>query len=193
MSESSSSSSSSSSTSLPTSTQSTGPAGLGVISSLSPQCTPLKHRYDRCFNDWFGDYLSLGDARIAKQAKALSSSSASEDKKNLSSSASSSTSSSWFGGSSTRSTETSLGEEDQEDQHHHLKRKEVMTRYESECGALFKEYKECVRRAVTEKGLDPLIKQARLENPFPFDHERGKGGGENNHPFPFPAATKREG
>ena len=25
--------------------------------SLSPECTPLKHRYDQCFNSWFEGYL----------------------------------------------------------------------------------------------------------------------------------------
>ena len=25
--------------------------------SLAPECTPLKHAYDSCFNDWFAGYL----------------------------------------------------------------------------------------------------------------------------------------
>ncbi|EPQ53896.1 hypothetical protein GLOTRDRAFT_21966, partial [Gloeophyllum trabeum ATCC 11539] len=25
--------------------------------SLSPKCTPLKHKYDACFNAWFEGYL----------------------------------------------------------------------------------------------------------------------------------------
>jgi Uncharacterised protein family (UPF0203) len=28
-----------------------------MASSLSPQCTPLKHAYDSCFNAWFEGYL----------------------------------------------------------------------------------------------------------------------------------------
>ncbi|KAI9634738.1 uncharacterized protein MKK02DRAFT_37617 [Dioszegia hungarica] len=27
------------------------------MESLSPECTPLKHRYDSCFNSWFEGYL----------------------------------------------------------------------------------------------------------------------------------------
>jgi hypothetical protein len=32
---------------------------LGVMPSMSAECTPLKHRYDACFNKWFEDYLGL--------------------------------------------------------------------------------------------------------------------------------------
>ncbi|KAF8479369.1 mitochondrial distribution/morphology family 35/apoptosis [Gautieria morchelliformis] len=28
-----------------------------MASSLSPDCTPLKHEYDACFNAWFEGYL----------------------------------------------------------------------------------------------------------------------------------------
>lgn len=28
-----------------------------MASSLSPECTPLKHTYDACFNSWFQGYL----------------------------------------------------------------------------------------------------------------------------------------
>ena len=28
-----------------------------MASSLSPECTPLKHSYDACFNSWFQGYL----------------------------------------------------------------------------------------------------------------------------------------
>jgi len=28
-----------------------------MASSLSPECTPLKHEYDNCFNSWFEGYL----------------------------------------------------------------------------------------------------------------------------------------
>ncbi len=44
------------------------------------------------------------------------------------------------------------------------------------------------QKAVTERGLDDLIRQARKENPFPFDHERRSDARANNPPFPFPAA-----
>ncbi|KAF8627552.1 hypothetical protein AX15_004372 [Amanita polypyramis BW_CC] len=28
-----------------------------MAASLSPECTPLKHKYDTCFNAWFEGYL----------------------------------------------------------------------------------------------------------------------------------------
>jgi TRIAP1/MDM35 family protein len=28
-----------------------------MAESLSPECTPLKHAYDTCFNAWFEGYL----------------------------------------------------------------------------------------------------------------------------------------
>ena len=28
-----------------------------MAQSLSPECTPLKHAYDSCFNTWFEGYL----------------------------------------------------------------------------------------------------------------------------------------
>lgn len=45
-----------------------------------------------------------------------------------------------------------------------------------------------IQKAVTERGLDDLISQARKENPFPFDHQRQSDPRANNPPFPFPAA-----
>jgi len=41
------------------STSTSGPAGLGVMDSLSAECTPLKHKYDNCFNLWLQDYLQV--------------------------------------------------------------------------------------------------------------------------------------
>jgi hypothetical protein len=32
-------------------------AFAGMAHSLSPECTPLKHEYDACFNTWFEGYL----------------------------------------------------------------------------------------------------------------------------------------
>ena len=29
--------------------------------SLAPECTPLKHAYDSCFNSWFAGYLQPQD------------------------------------------------------------------------------------------------------------------------------------
>lgn len=49
--------------------QAKGAAGLGAIASLSPDCTPLKHRYDSCFNLWLKDYLAIGDDQIRDQQR----------------------------------------------------------------------------------------------------------------------------
>uniref|UniRef100_V5GM32 Uncharacterized protein n=2 Tax=Kalmanozyma brasiliensis (strain GHG001) TaxID=1365824 RepID=V5GM32_KALBG len=170
--------------------QAKGAAGLGAISSLSPECTPLKHRYDACFNLWFKDYLSIGDDQIREQQRqSESSASGATTPSSLSSSSSSGGKkrSGWFSDSSSTSSAstsaTSLGGGDIE-----AKKHAIMDRYDRDCGKLFKDYQACVRRAVTDRGLDDLIQQARKENPFPFDHERQADPRANNPPFPFPAA-----
>lgn len=40
-----------------------------IIRSLDPQCTPLKHRYDSCFNLWFEGYLQPAlDGRVTGES-----------------------------------------------------------------------------------------------------------------------------
>ncbi|SNX88056.1 uncharacterized protein MEPE_06767 [Melanopsichium pennsylvanicum] len=170
-----------------------GAAGLGAISSLSPECTSLKHRYDSCFNLWFKDYLAIGDDQIRQQQK-QSETAADTSGSSAASLASSSvgtggskTSSSWFSDSSSSLTSTSATSmHDETDME--ARKKQIMERYDSDCGRLFKDYQACVKKAVTERGLDDLIQQARKENPFPFDHQRQADPRPNNPPFPFPAA-----
>ena len=45
------------------------------MNSLSPECTPLKHKYDACFNRWFDSYLQLvslpGEAPKTDHAQAV--------------------------------------------------------------------------------------------------------------------------
>ena len=36
-----------------------GAPKLGQMNSMSPECTPLKHKYDNCFHTWFKDYLDM--------------------------------------------------------------------------------------------------------------------------------------
>ncbi|TKY86855.1 hypothetical protein EX895_004143 [Sporisorium graminicola] len=171
--------------------QAKGAAGLGAISSLSPECTPLKHRYDSCFNLWFKDYLAIGDDQIQDQQRqseaSTSGSTASLASTSSSSSSGSKKKSSWFSDSSSslsNSTSAStLPELDVES-----RKQSIMERYDRDCAKLFKDYQTCVRKAVTERGLDDLIQQARKENPFPFDHQRQSDPRSNNPPFPFPAA-----
>ncbi|KAI0715557.1 mitochondrial distribution/morphology family 35/apoptosis [Fomitopsis betulina] len=38
--------------------------------------------------------------------------------------------------------------------------------YERTCGKVWAQYRECVQKAVKEKGLDSLLEQARRENPL---------------------------
>ncbi len=38
-----------------------------MADSLSPECTPLKHKYDSCFNEWFEGYLEPAIAASATQ------------------------------------------------------------------------------------------------------------------------------
>ncbi|KAI0275658.1 mitochondrial distribution/morphology family 35/apoptosis [Russula aff. rugulosa BPL654] len=38
--------------------------------------------------------------------------------------------------------------------------------YERKCGKIWASYRDCVRKAVKDKGLDDLLDQARKENPL---------------------------
>ena len=132
--------------------QAKGAAGLGAISSLSPECTPLKHRYDACFNLWFKDYLAIGDDQIREQQRKSEASSSSPPSSSSSSSSMASSQSSgnkkrssWFSDTSSSSspastTPTSLGEHDIEQ-----RKKTIMERYERDCGKLFRDYQACVK------------------------------------------------
>ncbi|KAJ1018583.1 hypothetical protein NDA16_004865 [Ustilago loliicola] len=164
-----------------------GATGLGAISSMSPECTPLKHRYDSCFNLWFKDYLAIGDDQIREQQRQSEASSSGAAIQASDSSAGKKKKSGWFSDSSSASSAstsaTLIGESDIE-----TRKRAIMERYDQDCGKLFKDYQACVKKAVTERGLDDLIRQARKENPFPFDHQRQSDPRANNPPFPFPAA-----
>ena len=39
-----------------------GTPKLGQMNSMSPECTPLKHKYDDCFHTWFKDYLDMSSS-----------------------------------------------------------------------------------------------------------------------------------
>jgi len=43
-----------------------------MASSLSPECTPLKHAYDQCFNSWFEGYLQPAIQSTASSSSASS-------------------------------------------------------------------------------------------------------------------------
>lgn len=112
--------------------QSNGPANLGAMSSLDPSCTPLKHRYDSCFNSWFQDYLAVP----------LVSGSSSSSSSNASASKSSDKKCTFFDelgsesyGSKSRADNDSLK------RLRAAKREEL----ESKCGPIFAEYQACVK------------------------------------------------
>lgn len=83
---------------------------------LSAECTPLKEKYDTCFNAWFEGYLEPAVAASSSERGAYSKKKADE--------------------------------------------------FQAKCGKVWEQYKECIQRAVKEKGLDKLLQQAREENPL---------------------------
>ncbi|WWC87070.1 uncharacterized protein L201_001956 [Kwoniella dendrophila CBS 6074] len=64
------------------------------MESLSPECTPLKHRYDSCFNAWFEGYLQPALDASSSSSSSSSSVSATSTSSQPSLTASSSSSSS---------------------------------------------------------------------------------------------------
>ncbi|KAI0703282.1 mitochondrial distribution/morphology family 35/apoptosis [Earliella scabrosa] len=86
--------------------------------SLSEECTPLKRKYDACFNAWFEGYLE----------PAVSASVTPEQRTKFS--------------------------------------QEKAAEFERSCGAMWREYRDCVQKAVKDKGLVALLEQARAENPL---------------------------
>src|ERR1700733_12561448 len=138
-----------------------------MASSLSPQCTPLKHAYDKCFNSWFEGYLQ--PAIEESQPSNASSTSTSRN--------------------------TGNGISEEETRRAYSKRK--AQEFEEKCGKVWESYRACIsvsvshlipfcnysfrfcvileaiinslmpsQKAVTEKGLDTLLDQARRENPL---------------------------
>ncbi|KAH7926155.1 UPF0203-domain-containing protein [Leucogyrophana mollusca] len=85
--------------------------------SLSPECTPLKHAYDSCFNTWFEGYLEPAVSPSSSEQRAQYS-------------------------------------------------KKKADEFEERCGKVWVEYKQCVQKAVKDKGLGDLLDQARVENPL---------------------------
>lgn len=124
--------------------QAKGAAGLGAISSLSPECTPLKHRYDSCFNSWFKDYLAIGDDQIQEQQRQSEASSSGTASPSSQASSSGKKKSGWFSDSSSASSAstsaTSIDGSDIE-----RRKQAIMERYDRDCAKLFKDYQACVK------------------------------------------------
>lgn len=91
-------------------------ASLGLMDSLSPECTPLKHTYDRCFNAWFKDYLDASSEYIDTNATPAKGS--------------------WTSGFPRLSSGSNRMAQ-------HLA--VLRERYEHDCGKLFAEYQACVK------------------------------------------------
>lgn len=179
-----------------------GPAGLGQMSSLSAECTPLKHRYDTCFNQWFEEYLSLGTSADPSRLDQTTSSD------------------SGRGGFWSRNKSSSASSAGLDDLERSEKRKQLRTDLDGRCGVIFKEYQACVKvslsagkrsacllwqftqfplllllvnqKALGDRNILPLISEAREFNPFPFPDLAANANKPNNGPFPFSAASPQE-
>lgn len=153
---------------------------------MDDKCTPLKHKYDQCFNLWFEEYLGL-------ESKLSASTSSSTTARSSSADSSQSRFSSFFG--SDRHADPSATDASTVDAR---RRNELRVKYDS-CAQLFEDYKTCVRAAVRERDLEPLIQEARQFNPFPFPSSTAGGASEQertkygNFPFPFPQDPKASG
>ena len=152
-------------------------SGLGVMPSMSAECTPLKHRYDACFNKWFEDYLGLpapsppsssaGGARDSGVSGFFSQS-----------------------GSSARRSEPSQSD-----------RRRLRDRLDGECGAMWKEYQSCVLVSQQRAGgLSPSLAHPPHRNCFLYHHhsvqsrQKTSTSSSRKHegtiPFPFPRIAR---
>ncbi|PWN41608.1 hypothetical protein IE81DRAFT_291605 [Ceraceosorus guamensis] len=126
------------------------------MDSMSAACTPLKHKYDACFTNWFVEYLGL--PQDASDGPKVASSDS-------------------FGSAGFWSRGKSAGGEGSD------RRTALREKLEGECGAVWSAYRDCVKRAVVEKQLEGPIAEARAHNPFPFPgHD---SGAPHTPPFPF--------
>ncbi|KLO16093.1 hypothetical protein SCHPADRAFT_823664 [Schizopora paradoxa] len=87
--------------------------------SLTPECTPLKHEYDACFNAWFEGYLqpAVNAASLTDEQRVAYSRQKAEE-------------------------------------------------YEQKCGKVWESYKNCVQKAVKDKGLEDMLAEATKDDPL---------------------------
>ncbi|KAF8137533.1 mitochondrial distribution/morphology family 35/apoptosis [Boletus edulis] len=52
--------------------------------------------------------------------------------------------------------------------------------FEQKCGAVWAQYKECVQKAVRDRGLEDLLEQARQENPLHHPPSTSEGSGSSS-------------
>lgn len=89
------------------------------MDSLHPPCTPLKKKYDACFNHWFDEYLQLAAPTT-----------------------STSTSSSSNGQQQKLDTDSIASERSKDDRQTKIKSKAA--EYEQRCGETWKAYRNCL-------------------------------------------------
>ncbi|KAF9788620.1 hypothetical protein BJ322DRAFT_1019132 [Thelephora terrestris] len=108
--------------------------------SLSPECTPLKHAYDSCFNAWFAGYLEPT---------------------------------------------LTVHEQREKDKNPRDYQKRKAEEFQQNCGKVWESYRECVQKAIKNKGLTEVLDQAREENPLrepppPLDIPSHGGSSQNS-------------
>lgn len=137
-----------------------GPYGLGMMPSMSQECTPLKHRYDACFNRWFEDYLGVGHLAQASASGSRSGAVSGESSRSnglgglfgrgSSSSSSSSSSLESISSASTASAQATSHSGAGPIQRSPEEQRRLRDRLDGECGAMWKEYQQCVLVSKTE-------------------------------------------
>lgn len=111
------------------------------MSSLSAECTPLKHKYDGCFNLWFQEYLGIpSDSSVGGEGSvsAAAGSSASPERKRRF----------WGGGGASKDVSGETGATagvTMSAAEATTKRAQLRGDLEGRCGALFREYQTCVK------------------------------------------------
>ena len=97
---------------------------LGLMNSISADCTPSKHKYDQCFNAWFRDYLDVSSNMNGDD----NSNRARTDMRTVSNSSQLSVS---------KKQANALAS--------------LRERYENDCGRIYDEYQACVKVRWTER------------------------------------------
>ena len=120
---------------------------LGLMNSISADCTPSKHKYDQCFNAWFRDYLDVSSNMNGDD----NSNRALTDMRTVSNSSQLSVS---------KKQANALAS--------------LRERYENDCGRIYDEYQACVKVRWTERPV--YIKASRARKGPLWSYWKGKEG-----------------
>lgn len=126
------------------------PSGLGQMDSLSPECTPLKHKYDQCFNDWFKNYLDTSSSMNPEDS--------SRSRMDL-----------WNTTGATA--QSKLNKLSVLRERYDYDCGKLFAEYQA-CVKVCVVVQLTMQRAIQDKGLNGAIEKARKENPFPGHHNR---------------------